>query len=379
MPYWRLSSFYFFYFASVGALIPFWGLYLKDRGFSVLAISQLIAILMATKIVAPNVWGLIADYTGERLSIVRIASLLSLLVFSGIFVATGFFAIAVVMVLFSFFWNASLPQMEAVTLNHLGRAIHRYATIRLWGSIGFIVVVLGLGIALERTGTGVVPALVLFLFFGIWISTLSIPDPGKPAVAQHSPSVFLVLRRPDVLGLLAACFLMQASHAPFYVFYSIYLTEAGYSTTAVGALVAWGVVLETLAFLRMHHLLERFGARGVLLASLGLAVLRWLLTGGFADSPAVQILAQSLHAATFGTFHAAAIHLVHHYFRGRTQGRGQALYSSLSFGAGGAAGSLMTGMLWTSVGPGLSFGLSALIAALGWFAVWGWVDRERCY
>ncbi|MCG7946441.1 MAG: MFS transporter, partial [Candidatus Thiodiazotropha taylori] len=34
MPYWRLSGFYFFYFASLGALLPFWGLYLQDRGYS---------------------------------------------------------------------------------------------------------------------------------------------------------------------------------------------------------------------------------------------------------------------------------------------------------------------------------------------------------
>ncbi len=80
---------------------------------------------------------------------------------------------------------------------------------------------------------------------------------------------------------------------------------------------AWGVAAEVILFLRMHRLLQRFGARGVLLASLGLAVLRWLLIGNFVDSLAVQIFAQTLHAATFGAFHAAAIHLVHHYFSGR--------------------------------------------------------------
>ncbi|MCV6614229.1 MAG: MFS transporter, partial [Cellvibrionaceae bacterium] len=29
LPYWRLSGFYFFYFAVLGALVPFWSLYLK--------------------------------------------------------------------------------------------------------------------------------------------------------------------------------------------------------------------------------------------------------------------------------------------------------------------------------------------------------------
>ena len=43
MPYWRLSGFYFFYFAALGALIPFWGLYLQTLGFDAVAIGELIA------------------------------------------------------------------------------------------------------------------------------------------------------------------------------------------------------------------------------------------------------------------------------------------------------------------------------------------------
>ncbi len=52
MPYWRLSGFYFFFFASLGVLVPYWGLYLKSLGFSALEIGQLVALLLATKIVA---------------------------------------------------------------------------------------------------------------------------------------------------------------------------------------------------------------------------------------------------------------------------------------------------------------------------------------
>jgi PPP family 3-phenylpropionic acid transporter len=172
---------------------------------------------------------------------------------------------------------------------------------------------------------------------------------------------------------------MQASHGAYYAFYSIHLTDAGYSSAAVGALWAWGVVVEVLVFLVMHRLLERFGARRVLMASLALAVLRWLLIGAFVGELGVQIFAQALHSATFGTFHASAIHLAHHYFTGRTQGRGQALYNSLGFGAGGAAGSLASGALWSSGGAMITFGVSAFLATLGWVAAAIWVDRERRY
>jgi len=379
MPYWRLASFYFFYFAALGALIPFWGLYLKDCGFTPLAIGELMAIFMATKIVAPNLWGWIADRTETRLSMVRLASLATLLAFSGIFAVEGFWGIALVMALFGFFWNASLPQIEVVTLNHLGPQAHHYATIRLWGSIGFIIAVPALGTTVEQTGTHIIPKLVLMLYAGIWLSSLAIPDPGRPPVEQSSGSLSSLVRKPEIAAFLTACFLMQLSHGTFYVFYSLYLDEAGYSGTVVGALWAWGVILEVLVFWHMHRLLARFGARRVLLVSLGLAVLRWLLIGGFAANPLLQLFAQTLHAATFGAFHAAAIHLVHHYFSGRTQGRGQALYSSLSFGAGVAVGSLLSGVLWDRVDAGFTFILSAPAAGLGWLAVWGWVDKEQRY
>jgi PPP family 3-phenylpropionic acid transporter len=378
MPYWRLSSFYLFYFASLGALLPFWGVYLQDQGFTALAIGQLMAILQATKIVAPNVWGWLADRTGRTLSIIRLASLLTWLAFLGIFAVQGFWGTALVMIVFSFFWNASLPQMEVVTINHLGARMRRYAGIRLWGSVGFILAVTVLGVLVQRQGSGVVPLMALALQFGIWITSLLVVErPMESRPSAEGISILSLARRPEVAAFLLCGFFMQISHGVYYAFYSIYLTEAGYASGTIGAFWAWGVVVEVLVFAIMHHLLERFGARRVLLTSLGLAVVRWLLIGTFVTEPVILILAQALHAATFGAFHAGAIHLTHHYFTGRLQGRGQALFGSLVYGAGGAVGSLGSGLLWSTVGPQATFVASSLVAALGFTIAWLWVDRER--
>ncbi|MBK1720668.1 MFS transporter [Thiocystis violacea] len=376
MPYWRLSSYYLFYFASLGALVPYWGLYLQGEGFDALAIGQLMAILSATKIIAPMIWGHIVDQGGHRMRVVRLGALLSVLGFATVFLVDGFWGLALAMLLFSFFWNASLPQMEAVTFNHLGARPSRYALVRVWGSVGFILVVLALGLSLEHGSLAMVPLWVLVLVFAIWLSALLVPD-SAPAQTEHaSASLKALLRRPSVLAFFAACFLMQLSHGIYYAFYSIHLESSGYSSAAVGRLWALGVVAEVLVFLVMHRLLERFGARRVLLWSLALAVVRWLAIGAFIDVLAIQLIAQSLHAASFGTFHASAIHLVHHVFPGRTQGRGQALYNSLSFGAGGAAGSLIGGMLWASQGALITFGIGAAAAFVGLLVAWRWMGDE---
>ncbi|VAX10878.1 Nucleoside:H+ symporter:Major facilitator superfamily [hydrothermal vent metagenome] len=375
MPYWRLSGFYLFYFAALGALIPYWGLYLQSRGFDPVDIGQLMAALMATKIIAPNIWGWIADHTGRRMAIVRLGSLLSLLIFIGVFWADSFWILAMVMVLFGFFWNASLPLFEAVTLSHLGDRVRYYSRIRLWGSIGFILSVAGLGAMLDGHGAAVVPLVVLSLYLMIWIMSLAVPEKeAAPHVDDHTP-LRKLLRRPAILAFLAVGFLMQLGHGVYYTFYSIYLESHGYSNTMIGQLWALGVVAEVLIFLVMHRLLHRFDARQVLMVSLLLAVLRWMLIGNFPDSLWLLLFAQTLHAATFGTFHAAAMHLVHHYFKGRHQGRGQAIYNSLSFGAGGAVGSLYSGYLWSGAGPAVTYGVSAGMSLLAFLIAWKWIDK----
>ena len=97
LPYWRLSSFYFFYFASLGALVPYWSLYLKDLGFDAQAIGTLIAFIPATKIFAPYIWGWLADHTQRPITIIRIANLLALIAFTGVFLGNDYWWLAVIM------------------------------------------------------------------------------------------------------------------------------------------------------------------------------------------------------------------------------------------------------------------------------------------
>ncbi|WP_456415872.1 MFS transporter [Thiolapillus sp.] len=370
MPYWRLSAFYFFYFAALGTLMPYWGLYLQSLGFDPFAIGSLMSILMATKIVAPNVWGWLGDHLGQRMLIVRLASLLALLAFLAMPAATGFAEIALIMVLYSFFWNASLPQFEAVTFNYLGKAVERYSRLRLWGSVGFIVTVVLVGYLVDRHGAGVVLTALLLVLAGIFLSSLLVRD--KPGIisTEAQPPILAVLKTPRIMAFFAAVFLMQMSHGPYYAFYSIYLQDFGYSKSSIGILWSIGVLAEVLLFVFMHRLMHRYSAALILQASLALAALRWLLIGYFPDVLALLVFSQLLHAASFGSFHAAAIHMVHGYFRGRHQGRGQALYSSLSFGAGGAVGTFTSGFLWEQWGAAFAYTMASAVALLGAWIVW---------
>ena len=377
MPYWRLSGFYFFYFASLGALVPYWGLYLKSLDFSAKDIGLFMAIIMGTKIISPNIWGWIADHTGKSMVIVRLGCFLAAITFAGVFVASGYWWLIVVMVLFSFFWNAVLPQFEATTFNYLGKSSHRYSSIRLWGSIGFILTVAALGPLLGAFGVQILPLVLMLIFSGIWLSSLVVPERASKHLAEETVPLYRVITRPAVFVLLLACFLMQVSHGPYYTFYTIHMEEQGYSRSLIGQLWALGVIAEVLVFLFMHRLVPKFGLRNLLLVSLLLAGVRWLVLAYYIESIEMMVFAQLLHAASFGVYHASAIQLIHYYFAGRNQGKGQALYSSLSFGAGGAIGSLYSGAIWEGMGASFTYIVAAIVALLAFCLSWVWVRPEH--
>lgn len=372
-PYWRLSTFYLVYFGSLGAIVPYWSVYLGDRGFSPIQIGELMAVLMAAKFVAPTVWGWISDKTGHRLTIVRIAAFAAVFCFAGVFVefqgAGDFVWMLVVMTGFSFFWHAALPQIEATTLDHLGDDSHLYARVRLWGSVGFIVTVVAFGPLLDVYGIGLLPLLVIALYLLIWLTSLSVPDASRKAHADEQVSILNVMRSRPIMALFLGTFLLQISHGPYYTFFTPYMESFGFSKSLIGPLWAWGVLAEIGVFLLMHRLMGRFHVHHMLAIAMLLTSIRWIAVALYGDSLMVMIAAQTLHAASYGLAHATAIHLVHLWFTGRHQVRGQAFYSSLSFGAGGAVGNLGSGFLWEGVGPELTYLIAGVAALLAYAAI----------
>ncbi|MGZ8186179.1 MAG: MFS transporter [Methylobacter sp.] len=376
VPYWRLSGFYFFFFATLGGHLPYWSLYLKDSGFNAVEIGKLSALLFGTKIIAPNLWGWIADHTCKSLRIIRLASFFAALIFAGFLFTHSYFWFAWITIGFSFFWNAVLPQFEAATLFHLKSEPHRYSQIRLWGSFGFIVTVLTIGWLLDSQPITVLPQVITALLILTWGVTLITPQAHVTSDGSAPVSLLHLLKKPAVLAFLAVYMILQVAHAPYYVFYSIYLNHYHYTGTLTGFLWALGVLAEIFLFIYMRHLLKRFSLRQILLCSILLSLVRWLLIAWYADYLGVLIIAQLLHAATFGSAHVAAIHLVQLYFGHQHQGKGQALYSSVGMGLGGMLGSLFGGYYWEALSPELVFTMAAIACSVAFVIAYMWVGRE---
>src|SRR5665811_384530 len=265
--YWRIAGFYFFYYAFVGMFAPYWSLYLKSIHFDAIEIAILLSVQPVMRMIAPNIWGWLADHTGKRLLVVKIAATMSAVCYLGVFATTSFWGMLLVLALMGFFWSASMPLVEATTLTYLGKHSARYGRIRSWGSIGFIVSVVGLGYVFDYIAIAWLLWAGVICEFGILIFARQIPPTEVLAHHTDSQPVKQIVLQPRVLALFGACFLMSVAHGAYYTFYSIYLVDHGYAKSAVGGLWALGVVCEIGVFFLMPWLVRRFGFTRILLVS----------------------------------------------------------------------------------------------------------------
>lgn len=371
-PYWRLSSFYFCYYAVVGAFTPYIAQWLHERGVDPLAISAMLAMWYATRTVAPALWSTWTAHAAYPLRWLRAGALASGMLFAGFLVDGPVTWLFATMLSFSFFFNAIMPQFEALTLDTLGARRADYSRIRVWGSIGFIAVTTAYGWILEREGTRWLPALMLPLFAATAIATFANRAPPLPHAHDEARPAgwWPLLKRPGVATFMTVVMLTQIGFGPYYVFFTLHLRAQGHGTDTIGALWALGVLAEILLFLCAPQLLRHVRVRHLLLACLAATVLRWSITAAFAQSLWIMLPVQLLHALSFGAFHACCMQLVAAHFPGRLSGQGQAMLYSLGSGAGGVIGAIAAGAAWKAGGGAAAFTFAALATAaalaVGW-------------
>ena len=139
----RLKLYYFAYLAALGAFSPYFGPFLQARGFDAWQLSVLMSLWYATRALAPNLWNIGVARSAKPIQWLRHGALATLLATLCFLPHWPFWGVVLVMLVFASFYNALMPQYEALTLAHLRGETESYSSIRLYGSIGFLLVVLG--------------------------------------------------------------------------------------------------------------------------------------------------------------------------------------------------------------------------------------------
>jgi MFS transporter, PPP family, 3-phenylpropionic acid transporter len=363
-----LASFYFWYFVAVAAMGPYWPSYLYAQQFSASDIGILVALSQVVRIFAPSVWASGADRCGSRVRAIRWACAFATVAFSLFLVVQGFTAYAVVTLLYSLCWHGALPLGEALTMSHLAQTPHRYGHIRLWGSLGFILGVIALGYGVAHISAQFVP---YFMLMGLLICLISAGMLRDAPLDKHShtntedTSLFRALMQPGVVSFLMGCLLMQASHAAFNSYFTLYLDRHGYSAPAISFYWVVGVVAEIWVFMRLPQWLQRWSAGSLWIFAMFVTALRWWAMVYWVEQPVVLFGLQTLHGASFGLFHAIAVQQIREWFFGSLQAKGQALYSSIGYGIGIGVGSLVSGFIWDHIAPSAIYAVAAVMALGG--------------
>jgi PPP family 3-phenylpropionic acid transporter len=357
-----LAGGYFWYFTTVGLFVPFWPLFLARRGLDAVQIGLAMGAYAAMRVVGPPLYAHWADVTGYRLRLLQRACLGALACALAFFWLHSVLAIVLLLAAYSALWNGVMSVYDAHVLDRLQADSGRYGMLRLWGSVGFIVVAVSGGWALERAGIDALP-LALAGLIGITWLTMRLMMPGRGATATHPPSRLgpaLADRRVQVFLIVA--FLMVASHGAYYNFFTLYLQGLGYRGSTIGLLWSWAVIAEIGVFLLAPRLLGRYSLRFLTVLALAAAALRWLALALWADVLIVVVAAQTLHLASFGLFHLCSVSIAQVLFPPGAAARGQALHGSIGFGFGGMVGALASGWLWREISPEAAFMGGALAA-----------------
>jgi PPP family 3-phenylpropionic acid transporter len=352
---------YFAYFAAIGVFQPYWPVALAANGYAPASIGVLMAAVSGVRIVAPLAQERYAAWLGDRARALGLTATLAALLVPLLAMTHGLAPALAGIMVFSLCINGLMPVYDAVAVDLLAGDGHRYGRVRLWGSIGYIVASFAVGALVARAGPGSIPVALCVLLLCTALVCRWLPAQrvvARPrARAASAPPGSRAWR-----WLLVVCFLQLASFGGYYSFYSLYLQHYGYSGPAIGVYWSLGVLAEITVFYAAAPLVRALPLVVLLEVAIAGTVLRWLLIALCPEQPLVLGAAQLLHLCGFGLFHTVCVLLAPRLIAVGSA-RALAIVSSVGWGAGGVAGSLLAGRLWQTLGPQSVYYASAVLAA----------------
>ena len=372
----RLSLFYSAFFIYLGLSMPFVPAWLAAKGLDARQIGMVLAAPMVVRVVAVPLATRLADRLGMLQRALVLAAFASVVGFALVGAASGFAAILATYAIATAVLAPVLPFADTLALRGLKGRAASYGSVRLWGSVTFIVANMGGGLLLARLGAvDVIWAVVAAL--ALTAATALAVDPLAPEAAESAderrPGASL-WRAPGFLAVILGASLIQASHAVMYGFATLQWSARGISGAAIGALWAIGVIAEVALFALSSRLVAWFGAIGmILLGGIGGAV-RW--TAMAFDPPTAALpLLQGLHALSFAATHLGTMHYLAQVAPARRGATAQGDFVAVQ-GIVFAGAMSLSGVLVGAYGD-LAYAAMAAAAAIGALAAGLVLGRQR--
>ena len=347
-----LAVSYLLLFAATGITLPFLPAYLTSLGFSSAQLGVLLAVSPALSMVAPPLWGQLADRSGRPGAVLLALTLGGAAGFSLLLFASSFVAALFALAAYAVFASSYTTLLDTLTLNAVVKRGGTYAQVRLFGSLGFILSALAFGFSRTTVDRAAVTMpLLTMVAFAMWTAfTLTrrrqLLDPG------HRPSAraaFEIARRPEVLRFLIAVCLHWVACTPYHGTLSLHVNALHLPPRVVSLSAAVGVIAELLLMASWPRWGHRVDPRALLCVSFAASALRWLGMSLTSDEWVLTALAV-LHGLTFGAFFVSSVGFMSRQAPDALRATGQALFVASAFGLGGLSGYLLTGLGYDALG-----------------------------
>jgi PPP family 3-phenylpropionic acid transporter len=354
---------YFFYFGAVGALSPFLSLYYKQAGLTGTQISVLSALPPLLIFISQPIFGPLTDRSGHRGRM--LGHLLLATAVTGLSMAMGstFWTLLPFIAGWAFFSGLITPTADSIALGEVQRTGVTYPQLRLWGSIGFLIVTILIGRVFTQISLRWMFPIYTLLIMIAWFYAHRLPQDGVSAKRAIGPALKELLRNRLLLIFLllsAMTWMAQAAHATFY---SVHLTGIGGSSNTVGW--AWGLAaaMEVPVWTVLGRLTKRIGPVPILaFATLVYGVRFWIY--GMVTDPAVLVGLQVLQAFSFAMFMPTAVVLVGELTPPELRTSGQALLALTNGGLATIVGTLGAGRIVDRWGTAVLYKVSGSMAFL---------------
>ena len=369
-----ISAYYFTFFGALGTFLPYFSLWLVDRGLQPSEATRMLSLVPLMSLVVPPLVGLAADARRLRVWLLRAASVATFVAFLGFFGARARAELYLATALFAFFRAPLTSLVDATTLAHVRHHGGSYGRIRLWGSLGFLVAVVGAGAMIERAGPTVLIGMAAWALAACAAAAWALPAP-PPVERKGVVGAWLQLLGDGEWWIFfAAVVLAQMATAAYDSGFSLHLSQLGFGGRFIGIAWAIGVAAEIVLLAFSGALLRRVSAARLFALSLATAALRWTLLARLSSAIAILCL-QPLHGITFGLFWVSGVTLV----RDRGQAAptaAQGLFSA-AVGTGSLVGMNLAGVLFERGGGRLLYTWAGACAAAATVGAWLYERRDR--
>lgn len=357
-----IRLYFFLHFGAMGVFLPYFPVWLEAQGVSGFRMSLVLALLPLLSVLSPSGFGLVADALGWRGVLLRVATLgafvamASLALVRGVLDWLGFEVILFATLAFGFFRTPMQLLGDVVALEHQSD----YARVRMWGSIGFMLMAPVIGRFTLDGPAWLLPACLAALLGATHMSSFALPSRSALPRGPTFAGFWHLVRASRFRAVLATAVLGHGAHVAYELCLSLRLRDMGASGTWIG--VAWTVatLFEVLLMAWSRRLFVRFSAAWLLAFSLLCCIARWLFLWQV-ESLFWLMLLQPAHALTFGLRWVASVALVAELRPEGSLATAQGLFLACT-ALGSATGMLVWGTLYDRVGSGVFLG-AAVVAS----------------